>query len=113
MHLEGSQLTCVGGCQLAEPLLELHCTVEGWSQTSQPVVSSIRIIYYKLFYDLTTFVNLLRLVTSKSLLLATLCPVLKLLLAAPVMKTLLASCLTHAAYSTPSLRLKKLMPKKL
>ena len=45
VHLEGSQLTCVGGCHLAEPLPELHCTVQGWSQTNEPVVSFIRIIY--------------------------------------------------------------------
>merc|ERR1719341_3162645 len=37
LHLEGSQLACVEGCHLAEPLLELHCTVQGWSQTGSVV----------------------------------------------------------------------------
>ena len=31
LHLEGPQLACEEGCHLAEPLLELHCNVEGWN----------------------------------------------------------------------------------
>ena len=45
LHLEGSQLACVEGCHLAEPLLELHCTVQGWSQTGY-VVSSFRFDWF-------------------------------------------------------------------
>jgi len=32
LRLESSQLACLEGCHLAEPLLKLHCNVEGWSQ---------------------------------------------------------------------------------
>ena len=39
LHLEGSQLACVEGCHLAEPLLELQCHVEGWSQAGSEVSS--------------------------------------------------------------------------
>merc|ERR550519_1551991 len=37
LHLEGSQLVCEEGCHLAEPLLELHCHVEGWNQAGSVV----------------------------------------------------------------------------
>jgi len=37
LHLEGSQLVCEEGCHLAEPLLELHCNVEGWNQAGSVV----------------------------------------------------------------------------
>ena len=37
LHLEGSQLACEEGCHLAEPLLELHCNVEGWNQAGSVV----------------------------------------------------------------------------
>ena len=37
LRLESSQLACLEGCHLAEPLLKLHCNVEGWSQAGSEV----------------------------------------------------------------------------
>ena len=37
LRIEGSQLACEEGCHLAEPLLELHCNVEGWNQAGSVV----------------------------------------------------------------------------
>ena len=45
LHLEGSQLACVEGCHLAEPLLELHCHVEGWNQAGS-VVSCFSLVSF-------------------------------------------------------------------
>ena len=106
LRLEGSQLACVEGCHLAELLLELHCTVQGGAK-----LDMWSVLLDLIGLTMPLVVNLFRLVSSISLLLATLCLVLKSLLAAPVTMTL-ASYFTHAACYTPSLRLKKLMQKK-
>ena len=45
LHFEGSQLVCEEGCHLAEPLLELHCHVEGWNQAGS-VVSCFSLVSF-------------------------------------------------------------------
>ena len=110
LHLEGSQLTCGEGCHLAEPLLELNCVVNGWSQAGSEVSCSSMIDLMMAFNFYSDY-PMCRLVSRISLLLVTFCLDIKSLLAEAVMM-MLASCLTHVPYSTPSLRLMMMLLQK-